>query len=130
MTWLNLVKYFLKIGHASNLSSLLFHSLKLSLSEARGVSCSAVFSSVNTCILSASPSFQCPSVPQTVSEMVAFFSHRALAGERCLEDCGHRTKILQVLMFILSLNWQYLLTGKHIASKLFVGECKYWFMWF
>lgn len=30
----------------------------------------------------------------------------------------------------LSLNRQYLLTGKHIASMLFVGECKSWFVWF
>lgn len=92
MTWLNLMEYFPKIGPASSLSSLLFQCPKPWLSEARGVSCSAVFSSVNTCILCASPSLQCPSESQTVSEMVASFSHRALAGESCLEDCGRTQK--------------------------------------
>lgn len=66
ITWLNSIEYFLKIGPASNLSSLLFHSSKTPFSEAHGVSCSAIFSCVNTCIPCASPSLQCPSVSQAL----------------------------------------------------------------
>lgn len=130
MTWLNLIEYFLKTGPASNLSSLLFHSSKPALSEARGVSCSAVFSHVNTFILCASPSLQCPSVSQTLWDGCFFqpqdLNRRKMLGRMWLL---HKNFASSYAHF-LSLNRQYLLTGKHIASMLFVGECKSWFVWF